>query len=224
MTTLAEHMIVAGSKTHPPMLDKPMYDSWESRMQLYIKGKKNSRMMLDSIDNGLLVYLTIEKMGRHNLKIYSKLTEKQQLQDDLKDTNNKRKWEDDHKGSSSQQQNKEPKTIRAHTIRSSNKKGYAGKLPLCNKCMFHHTGLCAAKCGNYKRLGHQTKNCRIPVLRAKQSPSVAKQKAKVTCYECGILGHFKSDCPKCKFQKRVNKYQKEKALRGSSLIANNVNA
>nr|GEU31032.1 putative reverse transcriptase domain-containing protein [Tanacetum cinerariifolium] len=46
------------------------------------------------------------------------------------DTNNKRKWEDDHKGSSSQQQNKEPKAIRAHTVRPSNKKGYAGKLPL----------------------------------------------------------------------------------------------
>nr|GFB45679.1 hypothetical protein [Tanacetum cinerariifolium]GFB52344.1 hypothetical protein [Tanacetum cinerariifolium]GFB54038.1 hypothetical protein [Tanacetum cinerariifolium] len=58
---------------------------------------------------------------------------KQQDEKILKDTNNKRKWEDDHKGSSRQQQNKEPKTIRAYTIRSSNKKGYAGKLLLCNK-------------------------------------------------------------------------------------------
>nr|GEU69162.1 hypothetical protein [Tanacetum cinerariifolium] len=39
----------------------------------------------------------------------------------------------------------------------------------------------------------------------------------------GILGHFKSDCPKWKFHKRVNEYQKEKSLRGSSVIANNVN-
>nr|GEW21735.1 hypothetical protein [Tanacetum cinerariifolium] len=128
-----------------------------------------------------------------------------------KDTNNKRKWEDDHKGSSSQQRNKKPKAIRAHTVGPSNKKGYAGKIPLCNKCMFHHTGPCAAKCGNCKR-----------VLKAKQSPSVAKQKAKVTYYECGILGHFKSDCPKWKFQKRVNEYHKEKALRGSSVVANNI--
>nr|GEW24185.1 putative reverse transcriptase domain-containing protein [Tanacetum cinerariifolium] len=149
---------------------------------------------------------------------------KQQEGKIVKDTNNKRKWEDDHKGSSSQQQNKEPKTIRAHTVEPSNKKGYAGKLPLCNKCMFHHTGPCAAKCGNCKWLGHQTKNYKTPVLKAKQSPSVAKQKAKVTCYECGILGYFKSDCPKWKFQKCVNEYQKEKALRGSSVVANNVNA
>nr|GEU30061.1 putative reverse transcriptase domain-containing protein [Tanacetum cinerariifolium] len=41
----------------------------------------------------------------------------------VEDTNNKRKWEEDHKGSFSQQQNKEPKMIRAHTVRPSNKKG-----------------------------------------------------------------------------------------------------
>nr|GEW30624.1 hypothetical protein [Tanacetum cinerariifolium] len=45
------------------------------------------------------------------------------------------------------------------------------------------------------RFGHQTRDCRTLVFKAKQSSSVAKEKAKVTCYECGILGHFKSDCP-----------------------------
>nr|GFA95163.1 hypothetical protein [Tanacetum cinerariifolium] len=38
---------------------------------------------------------------------------------------NKRKWEGDHDGSSSQQQKKEYKVIRAHTVEPSNKKGYA---------------------------------------------------------------------------------------------------
>ncbi|GKC87508.1 reverse transcriptase domain-containing protein [Tanacetum coccineum] len=60
------------------------------------------------------------------------------------------------------------------------------------------------------------------VLRAKQRPLVVKQKAKVTCYECGMLGHYKSNCPMCKFQNRVNKYWKEKALGDSSVVANNV--
>ncbi|GKE29746.1 hypothetical protein Tco_1445130, partial [Tanacetum coccineum] len=32
------------------MLEKSMYDSWESRIRLLFKGKKNGRMMLDSID------------------------------------------------------------------------------------------------------------------------------------------------------------------------------
>ncbi|GJV96750.1 hypothetical protein Tco_1548327 [Tanacetum coccineum] len=33
------------------MLEKSMYDSWASRIRLFIKGKKHGRMMLDSIDN-----------------------------------------------------------------------------------------------------------------------------------------------------------------------------
>ncbi|GJS80519.1 retrovirus-related pol polyprotein from transposon TNT 1-94 [Tanacetum coccineum] len=63
MTTLAEHMKVAGAENRPLMLDKTMYNSWQSRMLLYIKGKKNGRMMLESIENVLLVYPTIEENG-----------------------------------------------------------------------------------------------------------------------------------------------------------------
>ncbi|GJZ35541.1 hypothetical protein Tco_0581358 [Tanacetum coccineum] len=40
MTSLAKHMIVAGAENRPPMLDKSMYNSWQSRMLLYINGKK----------------------------------------------------------------------------------------------------------------------------------------------------------------------------------------
>nr|GEX95547.1 hypothetical protein [Tanacetum cinerariifolium] len=64
------------------MLEKSMYDSWESRIRLFIKGKKHGRMMLDSIDIGPLVYPTIEEDGQTRLKKYFKLTEAQQLQDD----------------------------------------------------------------------------------------------------------------------------------------------
>nr|GEW73484.1 putative reverse transcriptase domain-containing protein [Tanacetum cinerariifolium] len=53
-----------------------------SHIPLFIKGKKHGRMMLDLIDNGLLVYLTIEENGKTRPKKYSKLTEAQQLQDD----------------------------------------------------------------------------------------------------------------------------------------------
>ncbi|GKB19908.1 hypothetical protein Tco_0853831, partial [Tanacetum coccineum] len=59
MNTLAEYIIVARVENHPPMLEKSMYDSWASCIGLFIKGKKHGRMMLGSIDNGLLVYLTI---------------------------------------------------------------------------------------------------------------------------------------------------------------------
>ncbi|GJZ31041.1 retrovirus-related pol polyprotein from transposon TNT 1-94 [Tanacetum coccineum] len=82
MTTLAEHIIVAGAENRPPMLEKSMYDSWASRIRLFIKGKKHGRMMLDSIDNGPLVYPTVGKNGQTRPKKYSELTEAQQLQDD----------------------------------------------------------------------------------------------------------------------------------------------
>ncbi|GJY51154.1 hypothetical protein Tco_0442001 [Tanacetum coccineum] len=82
MTTLAEHIIVAGDENRPPMLEKSMYDSWESRIRLFIKGKKHGRMMLDSIDNGPLVYPTVEENRQTRPKKYSELTEAQQLQDD----------------------------------------------------------------------------------------------------------------------------------------------
>ncbi|GJX12608.1 hypothetical protein Tco_0204366 [Tanacetum coccineum] len=51
MTTLAEHIIVAGAENHCAMLEKSMYDSWASRICLFIKEKKHGRMMLDLINN-----------------------------------------------------------------------------------------------------------------------------------------------------------------------------
>nr|GEV38090.1 hypothetical protein [Tanacetum cinerariifolium]GEV38735.1 hypothetical protein [Tanacetum cinerariifolium] len=68
MTTLTEHIIVAGAENRPPMLEKPMYDSWASHICLFIKGNKPGRMMLDSIDNGPLVYPNVEKMGKLDLR------------------------------------------------------------------------------------------------------------------------------------------------------------
>nr|GEV44027.1 hypothetical protein [Tanacetum cinerariifolium] len=82
MTTLAEFMIVAGVENRPPMLDKAMYNLWEIRMLFYIKGKKNGRVMLKSIENGPLVYPTVEEDGKIRKKKYAELTEQEQLQDD----------------------------------------------------------------------------------------------------------------------------------------------
>ncbi|GKC54849.1 hypothetical protein Tco_1077594 [Tanacetum coccineum] len=91
------------------------------------------------------------------------------------------------------------------------------------KCKFHHIGLCAAKCGNCKRIGHQVGDCRTLVPRAKQRPSVVKQKAEVTCYECGRLGYFNNGCLERKNQNQVNKQWKGKTCGDSSVMANNVN-
>nr|GEY95229.1 reverse transcriptase domain-containing protein [Tanacetum cinerariifolium] len=128
---------------------------------------------------------------------------------------NKRKWEGDHGGSSSQQQNKEHKVIRAHTAGPSNKKGYARTLPLCNKCKLQHNGSCTIKCGNCKKVGHMTRNCR--------NPAAANNQRTLTCYERGILGLYMNGCLERKNQNQVNKQWKGKTYGDSSVMANNVN-
>ncbi|GJX85027.1 hypothetical protein Tco_0335801 [Tanacetum coccineum] len=41
------------------MLEKSLYDSWKSRMDFYIENRENGRMILDSVQNGPLVWPTI---------------------------------------------------------------------------------------------------------------------------------------------------------------------
>nr|GEX24299.1 hypothetical protein [Tanacetum cinerariifolium] len=48
--TLAEYMILFGADNRPPMLDKDLYDSWKSRMELYMQNREHRRMILESIE------------------------------------------------------------------------------------------------------------------------------------------------------------------------------
>ncbi|GJR83083.1 retrovirus-related pol polyprotein from transposon TNT 1-94 [Tanacetum coccineum] len=52
MANMAENVIPAGSETHPPMLEKGMYDSWKTQIILYIRGKENGEMLRDSVEHG----------------------------------------------------------------------------------------------------------------------------------------------------------------------------
>ncbi|GKA24818.1 hypothetical protein Tco_0710851 [Tanacetum coccineum] len=47
--TLAEYMILSGADNRPPMLDKDLYDSWKSRMELYMQNREHGRMILESM-------------------------------------------------------------------------------------------------------------------------------------------------------------------------------
>ncbi|GJR55271.1 putative reverse transcriptase domain-containing protein [Tanacetum coccineum] len=93
---------------------------------------------------------------------------------------------------------------RAYTIGNSEKRGYAGPLPYCNKCKFHHEGQCTVKCGNCKRVGHITRDCRATIATATQGAPEPNQKV-VTYYECGRQGHYRSKCPRLKNQNHGNK-------------------
>ncbi|GJX05374.1 hypothetical protein Tco_0191290 [Tanacetum coccineum] len=54
--TLAEYMILSGADNRPPMLDNDLYDSWKSRMELYMQNREHVRMILESVENGPLIW------------------------------------------------------------------------------------------------------------------------------------------------------------------------
>nr|GEW39521.1 hypothetical protein [Tanacetum cinerariifolium] len=52
MTSLADKAILSGADNRPPMLEKDMYDSWKSIMELYMLNRQHGRMILESVKNG----------------------------------------------------------------------------------------------------------------------------------------------------------------------------
>ncbi|GJY22638.1 hypothetical protein Tco_0396296 [Tanacetum coccineum] len=89
MTTLADKAILSGAENRPPMLEKDMYDSWKSRMELYMMNKKHGRMILESVENGPLIWPSIEENGVTRPTKYYELsaTEAIQADCDIKATN-----------------------------------------------------------------------------------------------------------------------------------------
>nr|GEX64922.1 reverse transcriptase domain-containing protein [Tanacetum cinerariifolium] len=93
----------------------------------------------------IAIYETKTNLARKSMSQTERQEEKV-----AENASNKRKWESNHNRSLSQQ-NKEHKVPRAHSAWPINKKAYAGSLPLCNQCKFHHNGPCTVKCGNCKK-------------------------------------------------------------------------
>nr|GEU28601.1 ribonuclease H-like domain-containing protein [Tanacetum cinerariifolium] len=88
---------------------------------------------------------------------------------------------------------------RVYVAGTGNKTDYAGTLPHCDKCKFHHYGPCPVKCGNCKKVGHQARDCWTP--------------NSVTCYGCGEEGHTKRYFPGMK-----NQYGDEEALQNLDIF------
>nr|GEU60455.1 integrase, catalytic region, zinc finger, CCHC-type, peptidase aspartic, catalytic [Tanacetum cinerariifolium] len=82
MTTLADKAILSGADNHPPMLEKDMYDSWKSRMELYMMNRQHEIMILESIENGPLIWSSIEENRVTQPKKYSELSATEAIQAD----------------------------------------------------------------------------------------------------------------------------------------------
>nr|GEZ85756.1 hypothetical protein [Tanacetum cinerariifolium] len=89
MTTLADKAILSGADNRPPMLEKDIYDSWKSRMKLYMSNRQHERMILESIENSPRLWPTVEENRVTRPNKYSELsaTEAIQADCDVKATN-----------------------------------------------------------------------------------------------------------------------------------------
>nr|GEY51302.1 hypothetical protein [Tanacetum cinerariifolium] len=79
MTSLADKVILSGANNRPPMLEKDMYDSWKSRMELYMLNRQHGRLILESVENGPLLWPTVEETGVTRPKKYSELSATKQF-------------------------------------------------------------------------------------------------------------------------------------------------
>ncbi|GJR92699.1 hypothetical protein Tco_0264873 [Tanacetum coccineum] len=89
MATLADKAILSGADNRPPMLEKDMYDSWKSRSELYMMNRQHRRMILKSVENGLLIWPSIEENEVTRPKKYFELSATKAIQAncDIKATN-----------------------------------------------------------------------------------------------------------------------------------------
>nr|GFA24555.1 hypothetical protein [Tanacetum cinerariifolium] len=82
MASLADKAILSGADNRPPMLEKDMYDSWKSRMELYMLNRQHGRMILKSVEQGPLFWPSVEVEGVTRLKKYSELSAAEAIQAD----------------------------------------------------------------------------------------------------------------------------------------------
>ncbi|GKE18080.1 reverse transcriptase domain-containing protein, partial [Tanacetum coccineum] len=99
-----------------------------------------------------------------------------------RDAENKRRLDNNPRDNRVQQPPlKRQKVARAYTVGNNKNKGYAGILLLCAKCKLHHHDPCPVRCGNCKKVGHQSRDCWAST--------------KLTCYGCEGKRHTKRYFP-----------------------------
>nr|GFC46327.1 hypothetical protein [Tanacetum cinerariifolium] len=142
------------------------------------------------------------KTMQEAIEIVTELMDKKVRTFAERETASKRRFENTSRTTQNQQQqhsNKRQNTDRVYTAASGGKKQYGGSKPLCAKCNYHHDGPCAPKCHNYNKIGHSASDCRnvANTNNANNQRGTGSGK-KLGCYECGVQGNFRRECPKLK--------------------------
>ncbi|GKE10462.1 putative reverse transcriptase domain-containing protein [Tanacetum coccineum] len=171
-------------------LEIEMVPNESDKVEKYVGG------LPDSIQGNVMS--ASPKMLQEAIELATSLIDQKVRAYDAKQTDNKRRMDNDQRGGHVQQlPYKRQNVARAYTAGPNEKKECAGTLPFCNKCKYHHTGPCTAKCRNCKRIGHQTKDCRSLAAATNHRAPVAIQRT-LTCFECGKQRHYRSEYPKLK--------------------------
>nr|GEZ27148.1 hypothetical protein [Tanacetum cinerariifolium] len=82
MTTLVDKAILSGADNRPPILEKDMYDSWKSIMEVYMMNRQHGRMILESVENCPLIWPMIKENGVTRPRKYSELSPTYAIQAD----------------------------------------------------------------------------------------------------------------------------------------------
>nr|GEY02748.1 retrovirus-related Pol polyprotein from transposon TNT 1-94 [Tanacetum cinerariifolium] len=197
MTSLDDKAILSGADNRPPMLEKDMYDSWKSRMELYMLNRQHGWMILESVESDPLLWPTVEENGVTRLKKYSELSITEAIQADC-----------DVKATNIILQGLPPKV---YALVSTDK--VAKELWERIQMLMQGTSLTK-----------QERECKLydefDKFTYRKGESLWKQRV-IVCYNCKGEGHMSKQCTKPK-RKRDEAWFKDKTSSTHYVITNNV--
>nr|GEU34077.1 putative reverse transcriptase domain-containing protein [Tanacetum cinerariifolium] len=173
--------------------DHRMFPEEAAKVERYIGGLPN---MIHSS-----VKASKPQLMQEAIKFATEMMDKKMLTHAERQAEHKRKFNDTSRNNQHQQQSfKRNNVARAYTARPGDKKPYGGTKSLCPKCNYHHDGPFTPKCTNYKKIGHWARDSKgRPVATNNNNNNQRAQRENargITCFECRVQGHYKSDCPK----------------------------
>nr|GEY87643.1 hypothetical protein [Tanacetum cinerariifolium] len=191
MASLADKAILPGAENRPPMLEKDMYNSWRSRMELYMLNRQHGRMILESVENGPLLWSSVTEDGVTRLKKYSELSSAKAIQADC-----------DFVSQGSSSSNLSISYPMNDTSSTVNHNAYMASAPQIDYAPITHQPI-------QGRQNHMSAGSSRPF--ASGSGGTSGRQREIMCYNCKGEGHIAKQCTKPK-RKRDAEWFKNKVL------------